>query len=253
MGCNHLVRAGGLAGRVHAAGVNRAAGRGPVDAGRDLVALTRMPIAVNCCWSPPPTVTFDGRPRPRPGLTATGPRSRRMCRADSEGCPAPSDHLEGHGPARGIAAVPRDGAAGGSPLDGGDLARAGDESVRRLIRWTQLHPSKPNSASAIRAYRPAGTRRPRSHRPSVPGSIPRRRAQTSWDRPRSRLKASRRLPSDPSVFQGAYPRNATIAGRNQSAGVVRLSSQFVTEQVSAPSRSATSRWRSPRSSRRFRR
>jgi hypothetical protein len=54
------------------------------------------------------------------------------------------------------------------------------------------------------------------------------------------------------ALQGAYPRNRRMAGRKRSSGSVWFSSQLVTEQVSAPSRSATWRWSRPRSSRRFR-
>jgi len=43
-----------------------------------------------------------------------------------------------------------------------------------------------------------------------------------------------------------------IRGRQCNAGWVALLSQFTTDALSAPRRSATSLWRSPRSSRRFR-
>jgi hypothetical protein len=45
--------------------------------------------------------------------------------------------------------------------------------------------------------------RKRSHRLSVPGSTPRSRARAFWDRPRSRLKATRRSPMEARAADGA--------------------------------------------------
>ena len=121
-----------------------------------------------------------------------------------------------------------------------------------LVKRTGERPRNIKRQLSVRLARLGdGCHSHRSHLHTVLGSTPRRAANFRWESPRGRRAARS---SSAIVFppgKGSYPRNRMIPGAKGTSGVVRPFYHLPTVHGLAPICSATSRWRSPRSIRRF--